>query len=230
MFVGHLAIGLGLARVERRVRLGTLFGATLLLDALLGVFVLLGVEHARAPAQWSAARFFTFDFPWSHGLLMTCVWAALFALAVRSRVAFFAVASHFVLDAIDHVPELPIALRGSPVIGLSLWRHMPVALALEVLLVIVGLALYLPVAPRRARIFVPLLMAALTALTLLGQLSGDAPPPTRAMAFGWIAQTALLALLGQWLDAPSSRAASVLQRAPERCAEDSSHSTSTARC
>ena len=41
------------------------------------------------------------------------------------------VISHWVLDALVHVPELSLWGIGSPLFGLDLWDHQPWALALE---------------------------------------------------------------------------------------------------
>jgi hypothetical protein len=69
MFVGHLGVGLALASRSPRFRLGTLLGAAMLLDALLGVFVLAGMEQVIVPPSFGNARYLEFVFPYSHGLL-----------------------------------------------------------------------------------------------------------------------------------------------------------------
>lgn len=69
MFVGHLGVALGLKRAEPRLNLGLLCFATLLLDFLLGLFVLLGIEQVHVPATYAALHYLTFTFPFSHGLL-----------------------------------------------------------------------------------------------------------------------------------------------------------------
>ena len=51
MFVGHYAVSLALKKVEPKLNLGWTFFAVMLLDALLGLFVLLGIEKATIPAN-----------------------------------------------------------------------------------------------------------------------------------------------------------------------------------
>ncbi|HSP20090.1 MAG TPA: hypothetical protein VLQ79_11280, partial [Myxococcaceae bacterium] len=77
MFVGHLGVGLALSAGSRRFRLGTLLGAALLLDVLLGVFVLAGWERVIVPPDFAATHYLEFEFPYSHGLVATLVWAGL---------------------------------------------------------------------------------------------------------------------------------------------------------
>lgn len=50
--------------------------------------------------------------------------------------------SHFVLDGLVHVPELPRLGQNSPKVGLSLWNHMPLKLTIESLMALIGLVLY----------------------------------------------------------------------------------------
>ncbi len=53
------------------------------------------------------------------------------------------VVSHFILDGLVHVAGLPILGESSPKLGLGLWRNMPVELALETLLTLGCVVLYL---------------------------------------------------------------------------------------
>ena len=56
MFVGHLGVALALSARSRRFRLGALLGAVLLLDVLLGAFVLAGWEHVIVPPEIARAH------------------------------------------------------------------------------------------------------------------------------------------------------------------------------
>lgn len=46
-----------------------------------------------------------------------------------------AVFSHFLLDFLVHIPELPLLGEASPKVGLGLWNQMPVASVVGILLV-----------------------------------------------------------------------------------------------
>jgi hypothetical protein len=52
--------------------------------------------------------------------------------------------SHWLLDALVHCPELPLAGAASRAVGAGLWSHMPVAMAVEAALVGLGMVLYFP--------------------------------------------------------------------------------------
>jgi hypothetical protein len=211
VFVGHLGAGLLVKRVEPRLNLGALFFAVLFADILLWVLVLAGIESVGAPVSAGAARFFTFDFPYSHSLVSTAAWAALagaigwFVVAPgaarRERLAWalaIAVGSHFVLDVIVHIPDLPVDGDSSPKLGLGLWRHMPTALVFELALAMLALILYL----RRARLtrarrllaWGTVIVAAI--LTAVGPYLPGPPPAAPMLAFSSLATLIVIVGLG----------------------------------
>ena len=51
-------------------------------------------------------------------------------------------ASHWLLDLIVHLPDLPLAGNDSPKLGLGLWRHVGASVGLELLILGLGLAFY----------------------------------------------------------------------------------------
>ena len=94
------------------------------------VFLLLGIEQVRINPPGGnpllAANFTSY--PWSHSLVMSLVWGALFsgtyyAVTRYGRGAWvmaLGVVSHWVLDYVTHVPDLPIAPGVGTVVGLGL--------------------------------------------------------------------------------------------------------------
>jgi hypothetical protein len=216
MFAGHLAAGLALKKAEPRANLGLLFFATLFSDFLLGLFVLFGIEQVHVPANFADIHYLTFTFPYSHGLLASLVWSLLAFLVVQQLwrpnggqkwrvglVIALAVFSHFLLDWIVHVPELPLLGESSPKLGLGLWNHLSLALTLETCLVILGLALYFQaVKPSRhiTQVGVVLLMLLVTITTVAGQAFSNTPPPPTGAALSWIIQPLILGGVAYWLD------------------------------
>ena len=212
MFLGHIGVGLGLKRAAPSLNAGVLVAAALLLDWLLGLFVLGGVEAVHVPQDFARRHYLTFSFPFSHGLAATLLWsaaaAALGAALLRgpsrrwgALVVAVAVASHFLCDAVEHIPELPLLGANSPLVGWGLWRWMPLALALEVALAAVGFGLYWRAVPGGFPWGLALLLLVLAAVALPGQLLSTEAPATQALVATWLLQVPLLGLLIGWLDA-----------------------------
>jgi len=120
-----------------------------------------------------------------------------------------AVASHWFLDLVVHVPDLPLAGDQTRKFGLGLWNSIPLTFTVELGLLGLGLALYLtggsrnhPVRRGWAVGFSAVLAAAYVVITL-------GPPPTRVRAIGIGAITLLLAIaaIGGWIDRAPSRIA-----------------------
>ena len=217
MFAGHLAAGLVLKKMERRINLGWLFFAALFHDFLLGILVLLGLEQIHIPADFAQTHYLTFTFPYSHGLAASIVWSAIafgitYAVLPRwstkeRKQAGLAIAltvfSHFVLDWFVHIPEMPLLGENSPKLGLSLWNNLPLAIGMEVGLVLIGFIYYLStVKPKTslAKYGVAALMVLTTALTVTGQLFAETPPPATGAAMSWIFQPFLICGLAYWFD------------------------------
>jgi len=223
MFVGHLGVGLALSSRSRRFRLGPLLGAVMLLDVLLGIFVLAGIEQVIVPPGFATGHYLEFVFPYSHGLLNAVIWSGLTAALAAAGwlllgrgppaawIAFAAVLSHFICDAVEHVRGLPLLGEDIPRVGLGLWRAMPWALALELLLLAAGVVLFLRSRPDLPPVRRGVLLAVLVLLAILqaaGQLGGAPPPHATALAASWIVQTVALVVLGLWADpAPVSATA-----------------------
>jgi hypothetical protein len=214
MFAGHVGAGLLLGRGARGVNPGWFIGAGLLLDLLLWGFVLAGWESALVPADFPRRHQAAFVFPWSHGLLMSLAWAAIAAAAAlllirlpqaaRWRAAVLiaaAVLSHWLLDALVHAPELPLAGPGSAKLGLGLWQHMGAALVLESLLVVAGLGLYLRGSgwSRPRMITLSVLCLVLLAFTILGMTVAPPPPSVAAMAASSLVTLVVVCGLALWL-------------------------------
>jgi hypothetical protein len=217
MFAGHLAAGLVLKKMERRLNLGWLFFAALFHDFLLGILVLSGLEQIHIPANFAQTHYLTFTFPYSHGLVASIIWSALgfgITYAVLPRWASeeriqagaaigLAVFSHFVLDWLVHIPELPIFGNDSLKIGLGLWDNLPLALALEVALVVIGFIFYLVVIKPKtnlARFGLGGLLLFTATMTVLGMWFAETPPPATGAAMSWIFQPFLICGLAFWFD------------------------------
>lgn len=214
MFAGHIGAGLVIARAERRVNVGAFIAAALLLDLMLWLFILLGWESVTIPADFTATHQPAFVFPYSHGLVASLAWSAIAAVAAcfwharlqaaKWRVAALmaaAVFSHWLLDALVHRPELPLAGVASARVGLGLWNDMPVALAAEAAIAVVGLLLFIPGSSlSRGKAFaLASLTIAMLAFTVAGMTIAPAPPSALAMAGSSLVTLVVVCTLAFWL-------------------------------
>jgi hypothetical protein len=213
MFAGHVGAALAIGRAERRVNVGVFIAAALLLDVVLWLLVLLGWESAVIPHDFARTHQAKFEFPYSHGLLASLVWSAMAAAgfigyarrqAARSRAAALvaaAVFSHWLLDALVHQPELPLAGAGSPLFGLGLWQSLPQALAVEAAIVLAGLVLFVPGSGlgRGKLIGLASLVLVILVFTVLGMTIAPPPPSSLAMAGSSLVTLIAVCALACWL-------------------------------
>jgi hypothetical protein len=211
MGIGHAAVALGAVRAEPRINLGLLIFAAFLSDFLLGVFAFFGLEQAHVPPDYSSRHYLTFTFPYSHGLLALTLWAIVLGTLLcwidrQNRVRAFVVIaalvlSHFVLDGLVHVPELPLTGPNSFKVGLSLWNHMPLELCLETVMAVVGLVIYWRLEgnsiARRWGVAVFILL--LTALTWTQLWTTTTPTPAQLIP-SWIIAPLVFAAIPYALD------------------------------
>jgi hypothetical protein len=214
MFAGHIGAALALGRAERGIPLGVMVSAALLLDLLLWGFILAGWESASLPADLAITHQPEFVFPYSHGLVAALVWSAMAGGAVlawgrgwgasRGRAAVLvalAVGSHWILDALVHVAELPVAGGNSPKVGLGLWRHLPWALGVESVLTLGGLWLYLSGSPLSTvrKSWLAVLCLSVLAFTVLGMTVSPPPPSVKTMAASSLVAIAGVSALAGWI-------------------------------
>jgi membrane-bound metal-dependent hydrolase YbcI (DUF457 family) len=210
MFIGHFGAGFAAKSVASRVSLGTLLLAAQFIDLLWPLFLLLGIEQVSIEPGATVVTPLVFEhYPFSHSLLAVLLWALLvgtgYWLMQRDRagalVVAFLVISHWLLDAIVHQPDLQLIPGGDIVVGLNGWSSLPLTLAIELPLFVLGVWLY--TRTTRATDSVGRWgLAGLVAFLLLiyaGNLFGT--PPPNADAIAWVGQSQwLLVLWGYWVD------------------------------
>jgi membrane-bound metal-dependent hydrolase YbcI (DUF457 family) len=208
MFIGHNALAFAAKKAAPRASLGMLMAAPMLLDLLWPIFLIVGIERVQlAPAHTSPFLGMEFShYPWSHSLLMSLVWGVAYALFYRWRtgdrrgtlVVGALVVSHWVMDFVTHVPDLPL-WPGGPRVGLGLWNYPVATIIIEVALYLAGIAVYLRVTEARDRIGTWSLVAFVVVLSALYLSSFGPPPPIKVI--GWGALTGwLLPLWAGWFD------------------------------
>jgi hypothetical protein len=226
MLIGHYAVGFtgrgALRDGRRRPSLGTWFLAVQWLDLIWPIFVLAHVERiSLTPGPDPFLQIAFTYYPWTHSLLMTAAWAALFAGVYGWRTGDISsgrwlalgVLSHWGLDALVHVPDLPLYPGSAVKVGLGLWHSVGAAVALEGGLFAAAVVWYIrrtSAADATGRWALWTLVVLLAAIYTAG-LVGPAPPSEGAVA----ASGLLLWLLVPWaywidrhrVDVTSGRAA-----------------------
>jgi hypothetical protein len=148
MFVGHYGVAFGIKPTTRLVPLWVYFIAVQWLDVVWSVLVLLGVEKLRiVPGFTQANALDLYYMPYTHGLpgaiALSLILGAIVAANVAQRrgAAFLAVAaaafSHWLLDLIVHVPDMPL-YDNTDKVGFGLWRHVAISFPLEIAVLVVG--------------------------------------------------------------------------------------------
>jgi len=152
----HLAVAFAAKPLTPKAPLWTLLVVSEAIDLLCFGFFAIGIEHAGITHTdlTHGVRIVTDGlFPWSHGLFMSVVWSLLAAgiayLVWRDRqvsaIMGLVVFSHWVLDFIVHLPDLPLFLDGSPKVGLGVWGSGPGLISsgiLEIGLLLGGIMVY----------------------------------------------------------------------------------------
>lgn len=197
MFIGHYSAAFLTKRAAPALPLPVCFLACQLIDLCWGALVLLGVEKLRVIPHFTASNGLDLYFmPFTHSLPAAVLWsvdaAALFLLLAptafpqRRRAAFalgLAVGSHWLLDWVVHVPDLPV-WPGVAHVGLGLWNYRYPALLLELALLWGALLIALPaVGARRGRyLLLGAVMSVVQPLSLVLQPAQPAQVAAQLMA------------------------------------------------
>ena len=231
MFLGHYGVAFALKRAEPKLSLGTLFVAVQLADLLWGVFLLLGWEQVRIDPGYTRVTPLQFvHYPISHSLVGVLAWglvagAVYYSWPTRdtsrhwqaAALVAAAAVSHWPLDVLVHLPDLPLSGDDSARLGLGLWNSLPATLAVELLTFGAGAVVYALYRSHRH----PLRAGRFTGLglVLLGiyvaSLLGPPPPSVTAIALTDIGGLLALAVFAGWADrraTPAELAAAGLPR------------------
>lgn len=209
MFLGHFAVAFASKKAAKQVSLGTAFLAAQWLDLLWPVLLLTGTETVTlAPAGSAVPLEFT-NYPISHGLLAVLGWSLLFGglyfFFTRNTRAAVVVASlvisHWLLDLLVHIPDLPIASFINYKAGLGLWAYKIPELLLELLMFAAGVYLFFKnrkTVSRARNIITWSLVVFLLAVHLMN-VFGPPPPNVQPIAYVGLMQW-LLVVWGYWAD------------------------------
>ncbi len=207
MFIGHWAPALVAAAVSHKApRLGTLFFAAQLVDWAFFGLLMIGVEQMRfSPGISVMNPLDLYHMPWTHSLLGSAGFAAVFAGAIwllsKSRTAALiggaVVLSHWLLDLLVHVPDLTLA-GSPPKLGLGLWNYPWIEMPLELGITFGALWFYAKKRrPAEGRVLVlAALLVALQAFNWFGPVESEVTIGTSLLA---LAAYGLVTLTAQWV-------------------------------
>jgi len=200
MFIGHYGVGLAAKKPAKPVSLGTLFLAAQWLDLIWPIFILLGIEHVVIdPGNTKITPLEFTDYPYSHSLLFVLIWSILlggiyFTIKKNKKNALIVgllVLSHWVLDLIVHIPDLPIMPSG-PYVGFGLWNLPIIAVIIEAAIFAAGVILYVSLTSPKDKIGNYGFWSLMIFLAVVHIVNLTSPPPPDVKAIGW-------AGLGMWL-------------------------------
>jgi len=142
-------------------------------------------------------------------LVSALIWALLFGLIyfVFKKNIYYSfllgivVFSHWILDLISHLPDLPLIPGSSIKIGLGLWNSVSLTVIIESFIFLIGVYLYFTTTKsRNKRGYITLwILLILLSFTYVMDIIGPPPPSVTAIAMSGLSQL-LIAAWGYWID------------------------------
>jgi hypothetical protein len=210
MFIGHFAAGMAGKKLQPSISLGTLFLAAQFLDLLWPTLLLLNLEHVVIASGATAVTPLEFShYPISHSLLFVAGWGLLFGIVYfvvtrnRSGALLLAtlVVSHWVLDLLVHIPDLPLYPGNSPKFGLGLWNSIILTILSEGVIFLGGIMLYVRAKRRAGQRISWRFWSLVIFLILIHTMNLLGPPPPNVAAIAWAGHLQwLFVLWGWWAD------------------------------
>lgn len=210
MFIGHFGAGFAGKKFEKSASLGTYFMAAQWIDLIWPILLLLGIERAEIkPGVTSVTPLDFYYYPFSHSLFGVIVWAVLFGMVYflikkNSRTAIILgllVVSHWFLDLLVHIPDLPIFPGYSLKVGFGLWNSFAATLIIEGLIFTFGVYLYYKATKAKNKIGTYSLAGLIVFLIAMYISNLVGPPPPSIEMIGIVGNAQwLIILLGYWID------------------------------
>jgi len=210
MFIGHFGAGFTGKKYESSASLGTYFMAAQWIDLIWPILLLMGIEKAEIKPGFTTVTPLEFTYyPLTHSLLGVIVWAVLFGMVYylikkNSRTAIILallVLSHWVLDLLVHIPDLPILPGYSLKVGFGLWNSFGATVIIEGLIFTLGVFFYHKATKAKNKIgtysFIGLFVFLIT--MYISNLVGPPPPSIKMISIVGNAQW-LIVLWGYWVD------------------------------
>lgn len=149
MVLGHFALAAASKPVAPEVPMWALMIAPQAMDVLFVPMVALGLESITMGGYGQAIIHAYYTHSIVGALVIAALMFAIGKAAWKTQRAAWTLASlsfsHWVLDLITHRPDMPILpgnIGNLPLLGLGLWNYPWVSLTVEIVLAVIGLAIY----------------------------------------------------------------------------------------
>jgi hypothetical protein len=210
MFIGHFGAGFAGKKFSKSASLGTYFMAAQWIDLIWPILVLFGIERVEIEPGISSVTPLNFSYyPFTHSLVGVLVWAILFGTIYyfikknykTSIILGLLVLSHWFLDLIVHIPDLPIIPGEGFKVGLGLWNSFAATLIVEGFVFAVGLYLYLKSTKTKNKTGNYSLLGLVIFLVAIYISNLIGPPPESTEAIGIVGNAQwLIVIWGYWID------------------------------
>ncbi len=210
MFIGHYGAAFAAKKLTPRPSLGTMMIAAQFVDLLWPVLLLLGVERVVIDPGHTAVTPLDFVYyPVTHSLLGILIWGILFGLIYyllkknlkSALILGLLVLSHWFLDLLVHIPDLPLIPGVSLKVGFGFWNSLTATLIVEGFVFLGGVFLYTTTTRSKNKkgIFAWWGLVIFLLLIYSGNIFGTAPPNANSIAMVGLSQWILVAW-GYWID------------------------------
>jgi len=210
MFIGHFGAGFTGKKFSKSASLGTYFMAAQWVDLIWPILLLLGIEKVEIDPGVSAVTPLDFTYyPFTHSLVGIIIWGVLFGAVYffikkdlkTSIILGSLVVSHWFLDLLVHIPDLPIFPGEGIKVGLNLWNSLTATLIVEGLIFATGVFLYYKTTTAKNKIGTYSLIALVVFLVIIYLSNLFGPPPDSVEAIGIVGNAQwLIVLWGYWID------------------------------
>ena len=196
-------------KITKNISLGTAFLAAQWLDLLWPILLFTGTEKVEINDAGNPLPLTFTHYPITHSLLATIGWAVLFGVVYYFLKRNFKdaliigslVVSHWLLDLLVHVPDLPLSPFAETKVGLGLWHYKLPELLIEMIMLTTGVFLYIKNTSAKNKTGRISLWALIVFLYLI-QISntfGAPPPNVKSLAIVGLSQW-LLVFWAYWID------------------------------
>jgi hypothetical protein len=212
MFVGHFGLSFAAKKAAPKVSLATLFIATQFVDVIWPFMLVFHIEKVAITPGYTKMNAFEFlYYPYTHSLVMGLVWGALTAFLyvlikkdTRGAIVIgLCVLSHWFLDVVVHVADLPITPFDNYKVGFGLWNHIAATLIIETIIFLGGVLIYTSVTKARNKIGSWGLWSLVTLLLLITVSNAFGPTPPDSIMTLFISFVILMTIIvsfAGWVD------------------------------